>query len=152
MYTKFSDTPIVWWNLCPLFFNIGSLVRDCFNQLSMVGIYYVTFEAGLWKAKQFVNFFRAILILGVLSHHVKSAYLKAAISWVSLSSVERPHTGAEPNNDSEWALRWFHLCRISPSLQIFPAEAWTWRIRVKLFILCPEFLMAESVSLIKWLF
>ena len=88
------------------------------------------------------NLFSGILIL---SPCVKSDYLEAAMLWVHLRPVETTCVGAETNNESEWALSWSQLCRVSPHLQIFPAEVQTWRSRVKLFILCPVWILYRRI-------
>ena len=63
----------------------------------------------------------------------------------SLRPMETPCIGAKPSNESKWALSWFQLCRVPPSLQIFPAGVQTWRSRVKLFILCPVWILDRRI-------
>lgn len=140
-----DTTPIEWWGLCPLPLNIGSLVIDCFNQFSMEGV--ISCDLCDWAVKGNVvsNLFSGILTLGALSHHVSSDYLEATTFWVGLSPLDRPSIGAGPNSESEWAFRWFKLCTVSPSFQIFPVEQ-TLRRRVKLFILHPVWIPDGRIS------
>lgn len=63
----------------------------------------------------------------------------------SLRPMETPCIGAKPSNESKWALSGFQLCRVAPSLQIFPAGVQTWRSRVKLFILCPVWILDRRI-------
>ena len=63
----------------------------------------------------------------------------------SLRPMEIPCIGAKLSNESKWALSWFQLCRVPPSLQIFPAGVQTWRSRVKLFILCSVWILDRRI-------
>lgn len=103
--------------------------------------YCVICETVPWKALQLITCF-----LNSLPRVPVPGLTTLSLPWCeSLRPMETPRIGAKPSNESKWALSWFQLCRVAPSLQIFPAGVQTWRSRVKLFILCPVWILDRTI-------